>query len=140
MKLLLNTYPARVILCTSYEETTRLYASFGLEFTRKGAAFVEPLNCSNTGQFYVVGFANYQMALDNDILVHELIHLKNLISSNAGVINDPDNDEPEAYYYMYLFNTLSRAIRHDDELTEIYDGEHSVMNHIRAFEAHQRQQ
>ena len=43
-------------------------------------------------------------------LVHELVHLKNLIYSSRGIRPDLDNDEPEAYLLAYLHFQVRKMI------------------------------
>lgn len=125
----LATYPVRLMLCTSYEETAQMYAAFDCEFKSKGAAFVERLDSDNIGAIFVLGFCDYETALDNGILCHELIHLKNRICQLVGTQIDFDNDEPEAYFFGYLFETLSKIIRHED-MPEIQSEDEDSMVHF----------
>lgn len=107
-------YPIRIILATSFTETRSMYNVFGVPFKAEGAAFVEQLDTDNVGSIFIIAFADIETAFRNDILCHELIHLKNRIFDYTGVKLDFDNDEPEAYFFGYLFETISAAIRHED--------------------------
>jgi len=113
-ELHLENYPIRVLLCTSFTETQHMYDVFGVPFKAQGAAFVERLDTDNLGAIFVIAFDDLETALRNDILCHELIHLKNQIFEYVGVKLDFANDEPEAYYYGYLYDVISSAIRHND--------------------------
>lgn len=46
--------------------------------------------------------------IDDKIIVHETIHLKNKIFQIHGVKNDVSNDEHEAYFTEYLYKTVTK--------------------------------
>lgn len=127
-------YPVRIILSTSFKETKAMYATFGMDFRAQGAAFVERLDTDNVGALFIIAFEDQEAALDNNILCHELIHLKNQIFDYVGAKLDVDNDEPEAYYYGYLFDVISGAIHHNDSV-EVQPEEKGSMVYYIKYEA-----
>lgn len=129
-ELRLAQYPCTVILSTSTRETQEVYQAFGLEAPNDANAYCQTLIMEGQGDFYFLHFNDYETALDDTILVHELIHLKNMILTSRGVQLDPANDEPEAYYFMYLFETIRDIIRHED-LPEVYHGEDDIQNFVK---------
>lgn len=113
-ELHLKMYPVTVLLMTDYEEVRRFHEHFGIEFEEYGGAFVAPFEIPGAGRFLLLGFRNYENALKDSILVHEIVHMKNFIMEFTGVLHDFENDEPEAYLTMYLYELLKHVIRHGD--------------------------
>lgn len=48
---------------------------------------------------------------DQSIIAHEVIHIKNAIFSETGVVMDYDNDEHEANLVEFLFRTASKYVK-----------------------------
>jgi hypothetical protein len=46
--------------------------------------------------------------IDEGVILHEVVHLKNKIFKTHGVINSRDNDEHEAYFTEYLYRTVKK--------------------------------
>jgi hypothetical protein len=46
--------------------------------------------------------------IDDTIMVHEAVHVKNKIFEIHGVKNDVKNDEHEAYFVEYLYKTIKK--------------------------------
>lgn len=44
--------------------------------------------------------------IDDTIIVHEAVHVKNKIFETHGVKNDPKNDEHEAYFVEYIYRKI----------------------------------
>ena len=59
--------------------------------------------------------SNYVVAFNNSeniekTIAHEVVHLKNYIFKDCGVLLDIDNDESEAYLTGWLFETIYKFI------------------------------
>jgi hypothetical protein len=54
--------------------------------------------------------------IDEGIIVHEAIHMKNKIFELHGVKNDVKNDEHEAYFVEYLFNKINEFYKNVMEI------------------------
>jgi hypothetical protein len=46
--------------------------------------------------------------IDDTIIVHEAVHVKNKIFQTHGVKNDVTNDEHEAYFVEYIYKTIKK--------------------------------
>ena len=46
--------------------------------------------------------------IDDTIIVHEAVHVKNKIFEVHGVENDVNNDEHEAYFVEYIYKTIKK--------------------------------
>lgn len=55
-----------------------------------------------------VGFYAAGKDLDSSIVVHEIVHIKNMLFGDIGLENDPDNDEAEAYFMEWLFKVVNK--------------------------------
>jgi hypothetical protein len=44
--------------------------------------------------------------IDDGVILHEAVHIKNKIFETHGVKNDVKNDEHEAYFVEYLYRTI----------------------------------
>lgn len=118
-ELNLKLYPVAIVVSTSADETNQLRAGWGLEPIDSGhSAFVQPLEVEflggGTGQVFHIAFQNHEIALDKSIVAHETIHLKNQIFEYMGILNDPTNDEPEAYLFGYLFDLINDTVRFEE--------------------------
>jgi len=49
------------------------------------------------------------------IIAHEAIHTKNHIFDSIGIILDPTNDEPEAYFMTWLVDFVTSVWKKDQE-------------------------
>ncbi len=56
---------------------------------------------------YVVAFTNKNQL---STIAHEVVHLKNFIFKDCGIILDLDNDESEAYLSAFLFEKIHEFI------------------------------
>ena len=65
---------------------------------------------------------NAQGVIDDGVILHECIHLKNKIFKTHGVRNSRENDEHEAYFVEYLFKTVKKFY---DEVIETIKEESS---------------
>jgi len=65
------------------------------------AAIYFPLHNSNGFTRYFILFSNECKYSD---VVHECVHLTNGLFLDRGIILDPNNDEPQAYFTGWAFN------------------------------------
>lgn len=49
----------------------------------------------------------YPKGLDESIVAHEAVHIKNYIFDRAGVVNCRENDEPEAYLVQWIVEQIT---------------------------------
>lgn len=56
---------------------------------------------------YVVGFEYFS----GSIIVHEVVHLVNMIYKDCGIELDIKNDENQAYFSAWLFDEIEKIIK-----------------------------
>jgi hypothetical protein len=93
-----------------YFECGRLNQKFkGLEFRWEGDAAAMTNDFYNDNYLLVVFNANSNV--DVNTICHEVVHIKNRINHHAGIMHDPDNDEPEAYLSGWIAEQIETAWR-----------------------------
>jgi hypothetical protein len=49
------------------------------------------------------------------LIAHEAVHIKNMMFDAVGIINDLNNDEPEAYFMGWLVDAIHEVVAKDKE-------------------------
>jgi hypothetical protein len=101
-------YPAQlvVIVCDTVNEGAEyLKIGFSDEDINHWAAFTAKRTYKGMRQFAVVLTPETSLAM----IVHEVIHLKNMVLDFIGQRIDPDNDEAESYLSQWLFNETHKV-------------------------------
>lgn len=55
---------------------------------------------------YVIAVVFDARLLSVDTIAHEVVHIKNMVYTHAGIKHDPKNDEPEAYLSGWLVGKI----------------------------------
>lgn len=98
-----------IILCVDLNQAARSYSNYNLpkdvDYNKHGA-FVESYT-DKDGQMNCGVFISPNCSLS--LIVHEAVHIKNLIFLNISHTQDPRNDEPEAYLMGWIVDQIEEV-------------------------------